>query len=170
MLDSVEYFAPGMLDGPTTTKTEQLYCGVVERKSDGITCLAVRAPEGERRHHIEVGAVHAISLYGQRHVLETPAVRYRIRAQEIIRLAEGEFSEEWARSYFDPHSPDFWNRETFSEATPPSEQTEPEPHTVPSALRLRATLLALLAGYLLGRWRIIRWVLRTLHQHWGLWL
>lgn len=73
-------------------KRRQAYCGVVERPSDGITCLAIHNPGSARRHLIEVGHVDAIN--GRE--LATDPGRWLTRAQEIRLVVEGE-CEEWAK-------------------------------------------------------------------------
>lgn len=110
VIDLVEYDPLAAVDR-VAVKRDQLYLGVRERKGDGITCLGIRNRGAERGHNIEVGLVLALTVRGQRHVLATPPGRYRIRSQEIVRIVEGQFSEDWAAPYFDPSSPKFWGRE-----------------------------------------------------------
>lgn len=107
ILDSVEY-EPNTRADKIVRKHEQHYCGVHSRASDGMTCLAIRAKNGRRVHNIEVGQLHAITLEGKRHVFQTPWARWRIRAQEVVKVIEGDFSEDWAREYFDPTNARFY--------------------------------------------------------------
>jgi hypothetical protein len=90
-LIDVEYLTAGGTMR-TATKRGQIYCGVVERPSDGLTCLAILDPGATRCHLIEVGHVAAINGYE----LATDPDRWRTRAQEIRLLVEGE-CEEWAK-------------------------------------------------------------------------
>ncbi len=123
VLDLVEYFPPGMLSGPRIEKRHQIYYGAGPRRSDGMHCLSIMSPGGERRHNIEVGSLVAITFGGQRHLLNVPPERFRIRSQELVRIVEGDFSEEWARPYFDPGSPKYYLAEAQhpgGSASPPA--------------------------------------------------
>ena len=106
---SVEY-EPNTRGERLHKKTDQIYVCVGPRKSDGFTCLTIEPPQGGRRHNIYVGSVYAITIRGRRHVLETPWERWRIRAQEIVKLIVGHFTEDWAAEYFDPASPKYFKR------------------------------------------------------------
>lgn len=117
ILDEVEYFPGGdTAHVPTRTKQGQIYLGVGERASDGMTCLAIQTPGATRRHNIEVSSVRSVTIDGTCHVLDTPPVRWRIRAQELIYLIEGSFSEPWAADYFDPNSPKYYRGEEAAHA------------------------------------------------------
>jgi hypothetical protein len=119
VLDLVEYY-PSTRGEDVKHKAQAIYGGVVERASDGFTVLRLTSPSASRAHQIEVGSVYAITLNGRRHVLQTSWGRYRVRAQEIRRIIEGEV-EEWARPYFDPAS-EKW----FKRAPDYEDQTDPD--------------------------------------------
>lgn len=84
------------------------YVGVMEHPSTGLMSLAIIKPGGSRRQFIEVGQIIAITVGGLRHELEVPPERGKVRGQEIVRLIEGQFSEDWAFDYFDPESPKYY--------------------------------------------------------------
>lgn len=109
-LIDVEYLAGGNRF-EFVRKRGRTYKGIIRHRDGGITCLAIRAPAGTRNHYIEVGNVYAITRDGTRHVLETPNGRWKLRAQEIHKLLDGNFSEDWAADYFDPASPLYFKRE-----------------------------------------------------------
>lgn len=109
IIDKVEY-VPNGYSAEAAEKYAQTYCGIGDRRSDGITCLSLLSEGGSRKHNIEVGAVRAITLNGVRHVLQTDPARWKIRSQELHFLIEGRYSEEWAADYFDPRSPHYHAR------------------------------------------------------------
>ncbi|WP_337137678.1 hypothetical protein [Sphingomonas aquatica] len=180
MLDEVEYWPISMTVGPTVTKKDQIYRGVQERASDGIMCLGITALGGERRHNIEVSDVVSIVIAGERHHLKVPRARWKLRAQEIVKIVEGQFSEGWAADYFDPQSPRFYLNEFDQPESSVGEQSaaSSSPTTVPVTEQLvvrrgprwRWLIILLVIGYVIGRYRLIRWALRAAGQHWGLWL
>lgn len=108
VLDLVEYY-PSTRGDDIKHKHQVEYLGVVERASDGFCVLRVRAAGASRAHQMEVGDVYAISVHGRRSIMQTPRDRWKIRAQEIKQLVEGEV-EEWAKPYFDPASDKWFKR------------------------------------------------------------
>ena len=84
IIDRVEYYT--RYGDDLAHKDNQIFCGIEDRKSDGVTCLSLRSREASRRHNIEVGYVIAITMGGNRLVVETPVRRWRIRAAEIARI------------------------------------------------------------------------------------
>jgi len=109
ILDLVEYY-PNTRGDDVKHKAKAEYLGVIERASDSYTMLSIRTADAKRAHNIEVGQVNAITVRGQRRVLQTPWGRWRIRAAEIRQVMEGEL-EDWAKPYFDATSPTYYRRE-----------------------------------------------------------
>ena len=115
----VEYYGRGRSER-VQRKEYQLYLGVEENPSSGMTCLVIKDVLNDqggygRRHFIEVGSVYAIALTTNisawdRYVLRTPPGNWKIRAQEIKLIVEGKV-DDWAKEYFDPNSDKFFERE-----------------------------------------------------------
>jgi hypothetical protein len=123
-LDRVEYY-PHTRGDEVRCKVNAAYLGVIERASDGMTVLSIRGPSSSRAHNIEVGQVYAITVAGQRHVLQTPSERWRIRAAEIGWVVTRE-REEWAAPYFDPRSPKYYRAAADYES--PTDETAEARH------------------------------------------
>lgn len=89
------------------------YCGVIERPSDGITCLAIKVPGSARRQFIEVSLIYGVSRGNSDdvHVLRVPPGRWKLRAEELAVIVEDRDLDDWAIRYFDPESEKFYGND-----------------------------------------------------------
>lgn len=111
---------------------------------------------------------NAVHLFAR---CETARAQRTFRLDRIIAMADASTGEVITlRRWLDTlQLGDAEPQEGFEPEAPPSEAI------VATGRRRRGVgvswvLLALSTGYLIGRFRLVRWILRSLHQHWGLWL
>lgn len=65
------------------------YLGIVERPSDGFTCLAVRMPGSTKRHLMEVAQVVEVEIAGRVHRPTPLHERYAETAEKLRAFIEG---------------------------------------------------------------------------------